>query len=215
MSRTGFLVAGALVFALAAAGVLVWTNVLELPSSLLPQSAEAKLVAKMKDAVAGGGGYAVTFGQADVANWQLGPGHKLERFSVEGGDAVFARLTSAAPLDATTWEWSTQGLSATFPIVFNNQSNGGRVEIGIVARMAASNPSSAMSVVYATQQAGNSGWKVINLGADFALASFTFNVPKVEAGTYTKKPILVINADPTGSGRAVEVLGVYVKKLPS
>lgn len=212
MSRTGYLIVSALIFALAAAGVLVWTNTVQLPISMSPQSAEKKLVDQMNEAVAGGGGYAVAFGQADVTKWQLGAGHRLERFSVEGGDAVFARLTSGAPLNKETWEWATQGLSTELPVQFNNQTNGKKIEIGIVARMSSANPSKTISVAYATQQAGNSGWQEIALSGDFALKTFTFDVPPLEPGSYTAKPILVIHADSSGGGAAAEILGVYVKQ---
>lgn len=162
---------------------------------------------------ASGGGYAATFSSVDAAKWQIAAGHKLERFSVEGEDVSFARLSSNTPMDAATWEWATQGLSTTFPVDFNNQTNGGRIEVGVVARAPAANPAGTISVVYATQQAGNSGWRELTLGGEFALSTFTFDVPKVEPGTYTKQPIVVINADPSGAGRSAEILGVYVKKL--
>lgn len=211
MTRTG-LIAAALVLAAAAIGFFFWADLLRLSGQSSPPSREGQLVAKMTVA-ASGGGYAVTFSSGDAAKWQIADGHKLERFSVDGEDVSFARLSSNTPLDAATWEWATQGLSATFPVDFNNQTNGQRVEIGVIARAPSANATGAISVVYATQQAGNSGWRELALGGEFALSTFTFDVPKVEPGSYSKQPIVVINADPTGTGRSAEILGVYVKKL--
>ena len=215
MGRDG-LIAAALVLAAAAVGLSLWTGVLKLPGQTpgfgTTTTNEDRLVAQMTNEVAGGG-YAVTFSQNEASKWQVGEGHRIERFSLEAGSAVFARLSSSTPLNPTTWEWSTQGLSTTFPVEFNNATNGQEIEIGVIARAATANPSSEMSVVYATQQAGNSGWHPIALTGEFALTKFTFTVPKVDDGAYTKQPILVINADKAGGGKSVEVLGVYVKKL--
>jgi hypothetical protein len=209
MSRTGFLIVGALIFALAAAGVLVWTNNLELPSGILPQSAEAKLVTQMTG-TAGEGGFAVTFAQRDLKAWQIAPGHRLERFSVDGGDAVFARLTSSSPLDRSTLEWPTQGLSVALPVDLNARSDGKQLEIGVLARAPNSKPATTLSVVYATRQAGNTGWREVPLSGQFELKTIKYNVPHVDGG-YTNPPVLVLNADPSGEGGSVEILGVYLK----
>jgi hypothetical protein len=174
---------------------------------------EEEHLANLKEA-AFGGGYAVTFAPTDSAKWQVGEGHRLEKFSVEGGTTSFARLTSNAPLDAKTWKWSTQGLSTTFPVDFNNIANGGKLQIGIIARAPATNGSKVISVVYATQQAGNSGWRDIRIGSAFEMSTFTFNVPKRKPGSYTAQPILVIHADKRGAGASAEILGIYVKQLP-
>jgi hypothetical protein len=212
MNRAGLIIV-ALLLAAAALAVLFWTELGNNLGGQVPfagtQTNETRLVAQMKNAAAGGG-YAVTFETADAQKWQLGAGHRFERFSVDGG-GVFGRLTSSVPLNGTTWEWNTQGLSTSFPVEFNNRTNGSKVQIGIVARRPATNGSPTLSAVYATQQAGNSGWQELSLGPNFELKTFTFDVPPREPGTYTAQPILVINADKTGSGAAAEVLGVFVK----
>ncbi len=201
----------AVVLALVAAGVLATTNFFGVDLPFFRPS-EQQLVTRMTEAAAGGG-YAVTFVEADAKKWHVGPGHQLEKFTLGQGDATFARLTSSTPLDESTWEWSTQGLSITFPVEFNNLTNGRTIEIGVVARLAQARPTDAISVAYATQQAGNSGWKKIPLGSEFELRKFTFDVPAIGPGTYTKEPILVIHADASGRGRGAEILGVYVKRV--
>jgi len=203
------LVAGAALLAAAAAAMLAFTGVISLPflhpsnTQLLKQINEAAMT----------GGYSLTFSQADNSKWQLGEGHKLERFGLDGADAAFARLTSNVPLNATTWEWSTQGLSAELPVEFNNRTNGQKIEIGVVARASAANSSNAVTVVYATQQAGNSGWHDLRLSSDFSLQTFVFDVPKRDPGSYDKMPIIVLNSDRSGGGKAVEIMGVYVKPV--
>jgi hypothetical protein len=177
------------------------------------RSPEQQLVKRMTDTAAAGGGYAVTFADVDAKKWHVAEGHQLEKFSLDAGTAGLARLTSSAPLNPTTWEWATQGLSTAFPIAFNNQTGGRKVEIGVVARLAQAKSTDAISVVYATQQAGNSGWQKIPLTPEFELRKFIFSVPVLDPGPYTKEPILVIHADATGGGRAAEILGVYVKQV--
>jgi hypothetical protein len=211
MSRAGLLI-GAVLLVVVAVGLLLWTDLLKTFGVSTPLSSpDDKFLTQMHEA-AQNGGHAVSFVQSDAGRWRVGQGHRLERFSIEGGE-VFARLTSQVPLNATTWEWSTQGLSVTFPVGFNNETNGQNIEIGVVARAPAANGSKEISVVYATQQAGNSGWRTIPLTGEFALNKFTFAVPRVEPGAYTKQPILVINADKSGSGHGAEILGVYVRRL--
>lgn len=208
MGRVG-LIAGAVALGLVAAGAFFWSDIARLAGLV----SEEQLVTDLKEA-AEGGGYAVTFAQADSAKWQVGDGHRLEKFTIENGTTAFARLTSAVPLNAETWEWSTQGLSTSFPVEFNNKTNGGKLQIAVIARAPATNASKALSVVYATQQAGNSGWRDIKLGPHFEMTTFTFDVPKRDPGTYTAQPILVINADRSGAGAAAEILGIYVKQIP-
>lgn len=210
MSRSGGLAVGAGVLALAAAGVLVGTKFLGI-DLLSMRPSERELVMQMSEAAALGGGYAMLFSGPDAEKWKVAPGHQLEKFSVESGDAAFARLTSSAPLDPKSWEWASQGLSTTLPVEFNNQTNGQVVEIGVVARATAMKPTDAISVAYATQQAGNSGWKKIAVSGNFELHKFVFKVPAIEPGAYKTNPILVIHADASGAGRAAEILGVYVK----
>ena len=207
MGRFGLIV-GAAVLILAAAGAFFWKDILRLTG----QVSEEQLVTDLKTAAAGGG-YAVTFSQADSTKWKIADGHQLERFAIDNGATAFVRLTSSVPLNAQTWEWSTQGLSTLFPVAFNNKTNSGKLQIGVIARRPATNGSKAISVVYATQEAGNSGWKDIPIGANFELTTFVFDVPHRDPGSYTKQPILVLNADRSGSGAAAEILGVYVKQL--
>ena len=201
---------GAVALSLVAAGAFFWSDI----SRLVGLVSEEQLVADLTKAVTGGGGYAVTFAAGDASKWQIGDGHRLEKFSVEGGTTSFARVTSSVPMNAKTWEWSTQGISTLFPVAFNNTTNGGKLEIAVIARAPSTNGSRAISVVYATQEAGNSGWRDIPIGSHFAVTTFTFDVPERDPGTYTKQPILVINADKTGRGGSAEILGVYVKQIP-
>ena len=206
MGRVG-LIAGAVVLGLVAAGAFFWVDIARLAGLV----SEEQLVADLKKAAAGGG-YAVTFAHADASKWKVAEGHRLEKFTVDSGTTSFARLTSSVPLNAETWEWPTQGLSTVFPVGFNNKTNGSKLQIAVIARAPSTNPSKAISVVYATQQAGNSGWKDIPIGPNFEMATFTFDVP--ERDSYTAQPILVINADRSGRGASAEILGVYVKQIP-
>lgn len=216
MSRTGSLIVGAFLFAAAAAGVLVWTNFLDLSGAkprssasqsdpLQTDSGEAEFMALINDAAARGG-FAATF--ADSANWQVTEGHRLERFSLTKPNIVMARLSSAVPRRD---DMLLQGLSIELPIDFAQRVNGKQIEIGVVARVPQSNGATEISLVYATRQAGNSGWRPLSLGPQFALHSFKFDVPKVDLG-YTAQPIVVMHADSAGQGRAVEMLGIYVKE---
>jgi hypothetical protein len=158
------------------------------------------------------GGYAATFSGSSVKAWQIAAGHALERFSINNGDAVFARLTSSAPVAKEGWEWEKQGLSWLIPNEFNNRTNGHKVEVGIIARQSASSTTESVSVLYATRGYGNSGWKKLPLSSDFELKTFVFDFTAVTA-TEFNQPILVITADPEGAGKAVEILGVYVKPV--
>ncbi|MEQ1863101.1 MAG: hypothetical protein ABL996_00450 [Micropepsaceae bacterium] len=209
--RSSGLVVGAIVLALAAAGILAATNFLGLDLPFMNPS-EQELVAQMND-VAAQGGLAVTFAGSDAEKWQVAPGQKLEKFSLGGGEAAVARLSSTGTIDISSFEWTKLGLSTTLPATFGQRSNGKRVEIGFVARAAQMNPSAEVSVIYATQQAGNSTWRQFRLSPAFELMTFTFDVPPLEEG-YTKDPIVVFHSDATGFGRSVELLGVYVKLVP-
>ncbi len=157
------------------------------------------------------GGYALTFGQANANSWRIASDHKLERFSLDGSDTAFVRLTSSVPLNPETVDWPTQGLSTLLTPAFSNRMNGKRIEIGIVARAAKISPAQYMYAVYATQQSGNSGWREIPLGSEFALHSFTYDVPEVGNTGYTNPPIIVMHAS---NGKSIELLGVYVKEVP-
>jgi hypothetical protein len=169
---------------------------------------EQQLVDQMFENAKSGGSLA-TFTDSEVRRWQLADGHRLERLSLDVPDAVVARLTSQVPLDMSPARWETQGLSMVFPLDIATRFNGRRIEIGIVARTAQANGSPELKAVYATQQAGNSGWKSIRVGPKFELHKFTFDIPAVNEG-YRSMPILVIHSDAEGKGRAVELLGVYI-----
>lgn len=224
MTRTTLII-GALIFALAAAGVLVWTGVIDPSKTTSTTSAppadtaatvppatlsrEAQLVNEMS-AAAAGGGFAVSFVEADVRKWQLAEGQKLERFSLDAAGPVFARLTSPSALDKASVEWATLGLSLPLPVEFANMANGRKIEVGFVARAAQSNGSSEISAIYATQQAGNSGWQAITLKPSFEAYKFVYDVPRVDGG-YTNGPIVVFHSDAAGSGRSIELIGAYVK----
>jgi hypothetical protein len=225
--RTSTLVIGALIFALAAAGVLVWTNQLNLPgqpeappstpsapspTAPAPLSREAQLVTAMNEAAAAGG-FAVSFKEGDVGKWKLADGHRLERFSLDAAGPVLARLSSSTPLEWTSNQWPTQGLSVLIPRQFAEMSNGRTVEIGFVARTAPVNGSPRITALYATQQAGNSQWKSIVLKPQFEMYKFTYAVPALDGG-YTAEPIVVFHSDPAGAGHAVELIGAYVKLVP-
>jgi len=220
MGRTGGLLLGALIFALAAAGVLVWTGQVKLPSqggsptatipaTPAPPSPEAQLVKMMND-VAAGGGFAATFQEKDLRKWQISEGHKLERFSLPSSDAAFARLTSSVVLDKASVNWPSQGLSTKLPVQFAQAANGKRIQVGVVARAAQTNGSPEVSILFATQQAGNTGWRTFQLDQQFKLYKFVYDILPVEAG-YTATPIVVISSDTAGGGKAVELLGTYVK----
>jgi hypothetical protein len=108
-------------------------------------------------------------------------------------------------------EWHTQGLFWLLPLELANRTSGHRIEIGIVARQPRANGAPALTAAYSTRQAGNSAWKYVALGPEFALHKFAFDVPQVATG-YTNQPILVINSDAAASGKAIEILGAYVKR---
>lgn len=227
MGRAGGLFLGALIFALLAAGVLVWTGVLNLspkppyepgsptapsPTVSASVSPEAELVKVMNDAAAGGG-IAVSFREKDAGKWKIADGHRLERFSLDPTGPVFARLSSSMPLEWQSNQWPNQGLSALLPRQFASAANGRRIEVGFVARTAPVNGSRHFAAIYATQQAGNSQWKSFVLKPQFGTYSFTYDVPALEGG-YAAEPIIVFHSDPAGKGRSVELIGLYVKLLP-
>lgn len=216
MSRSGILIGAAVLLAVVAGAMLFGSDLLN-KSGLSPtttmvaaKSTESKLMAQLTSA-ASNGGYALTFGQANAKSWQLAPHHKLERFSLDGSDTAFVRLTSSVPLNPETVDWPTQGLSALLTAAFSNQMNGKRIQVGLVARAAKGGSLHNMYVIYATQQVGNSGWREIPLGSEFALHTFTYDIPQVEPNGYRNPPIIVMHAS---NGRSVELLGVYVKEVP-
>ncbi len=209
MSRSGLYLAGAIALAAVAGGVLFFTNFLGIQQLMgVPPTAE-QLMAEMGETAAAGGQVA-TFAESNIKTWSIAEGHTLERFSLNGSDAVYARLTSATALDPKSFAWQALGLSHLFTREFNNSTAGRDIEIAVIARRAPSNSSDTLFVMYATQQAGNTGWKPIALSNDFELHKVTFKVPQPEGG-FQNPSILVLQADPAGKGRAVELLGVYVR----
>jgi hypothetical protein len=224
MGRTGGLLLGALFLVLVAAGALVWTGALDMkrqsaeptgagpalgpPSA--PVSPESELVRMMNEAAAGGG-FTATFSEQDAHLWKIAAGHQLERFSLDSPNSAVARLSSSTPISTPTVRWEDLGLSVALPLEFSNQHQGSQVEIGIVARSPAQNGSDALNIVFATQQTGNTGWNAIPLTAQFQLHTVRWRVPPAEGG-YHARPIVVVHADASGSGRAIELLGVYVKR---
>lgn len=218
MSRSGILIAAVVLLAVAAGALLFGTDLLKnaglspapQTTSVAAGSAESKLMAQLAGA-ASNGGYALTFAQANAKSWQIAPEHKLERFSLDGSDTAFVRLTSSVPLNPETVDWPTQGLSTLLTAAFSNRMDGKRVEIGIVARAAKINPAQNMYAIFATQQFGNSGWREIPLSNEFALHTFTYDIPKAEPSGYTNPPIVVMHAS---NGKSIELLGVYVKEVP-
>lgn len=167
---------------------------------------------QLMNQITASGGTALTFDDSAIKGWTLPPGHRLERFSLDGGKAVFARLSSTTALNNDFPSWAERGLSFQFQVEMNNISSGKRIEVGVIARSAQSNGSHNLNVVYATQQAGNSGWQKLELSPQFQLLKFTYDVPAVPTG-YQSAPIVVLHSDEAGSGRGVELLGIYVKPL--
>ena len=86
MGRFG-LIAGAVLLSVVAAGAFFWSDI----AKLAGLASEEQLVTDLKSAAAGGG-YAVTFAQADGSKWQVSDGHRFEKFSVDSGKTSFARL---------------------------------------------------------------------------------------------------------------------------
>lgn len=164
--------------------------------------------------IASRGGQVATFSGSGAQSWRLAEGHRLERFSLNDQGAVFARLSSTVHLDPKSFDWPNLGLSWLLTKEFNNSTAGQRIEIGLVARHAQTNPSDTVYLMYATQQAGNTGWKPIQLSSQFELHRIPFSVPNVDGG-FVNPSILVLQADPTANGKAVEILGVYVQIAPA
>jgi hypothetical protein len=209
MSRSGLYIVGAVALALTAAGVLFFSNFQGIQQLVgFPPTTE-QLMAQISDASATGG-QAVTFSDSNTKAWSLAEGHRLERFSLNGGDVAFARLTSLTRLDSQSFAWPTLGLSWLLTREFNNATRGREIEIGVIARRASVNSSDQLFVMYATQQAGNTGWKPIRLSNDFELHKVTFKVPQPDGG-FQNPSILVLHADAAGKGRSVELLGAFVR----
>jgi hypothetical protein len=209
--RSTYLIAGAIVLALVAAGVLFGTNFFQTNPFGQSDSEIAQLAVQMK-ALGSNGGFVATFDEGSEKGWQLADGNRLERFRLSDANTVLARLTSAHGLDKKLLTWTTLGLSAVLPKQLNDDFIGKKIEVGLLVRAPRNNPSPEISVVYATQQWGNSGWRQIKPSSRFELRTFTFDVPKVQS--FIVPPILVIHSDPAGKGRSVELLGIYVRAAP-
>jgi hypothetical protein len=199
--------------ALAAVGILVWSGK-DVPGLgfLSPPTPEQRLVSDM-DNVVSAGGFAASFADNDAGRWRVAEGHRFERLSVDSARAVIGRLSSEVPLNVKPPSWESQGLSIELPASFAQQANGRRLEIGIIARAAQSNTSGVLSAVFATRQAGNSGWRNFKLGPNFQTHQILFDMPALDTG-YTAKPIVVVHADAAGKGRSVELIGVFVRLVP-
>ena len=159
---------------------------------------------------AGPDGIVVSFRDDDVPRWRIPPGHRLERFTLSDGNLKFVRFASGVPLDNKTPAWAERGLSLSLPLAFNNRTAGHTIEIGVIARRAAAAPAAFLSLAYATQQAGNSGWQKLGLSNAFEVSTFRYDVP-VARGGYVHPPVIVLHSDPSGSGKAAELLVLYVK----
>lgn len=205
------MIVGALVFAMAAAGVLLWSDFLGV-GVFRQATPEERLVSEM-EAVASAGGFAASFSDQDARRWQLADGHRFERLAVDSSRSAIGRLSSSVPLDVSPPSWESQGLSIELPASLAQQWNGQRIEIGIIARAGQTNGSNVLKAVFATRQAGNSGWRGFELNGEFKINRILFDMPVVETG-YTAKPIVVLHSDEKGTGRSVEILGLYVRQVP-
>ena len=205
ISFNRLVIAAAAVASLFAVAIPMWVSpASSAPTDLLAQA----LNAAKKD------GVVVTLANEHVKYWRVATGHELRRFAVAGEQTTFVTLTSRKKLNNRSAKWSERGASVELPLSFNNKTMGGRVEIGVIARRSQPSGAAFLSLVYATQQAGNSGWRKIKLTSEFALSTISYDVPRV-AGRYRHPPIVVLNADPAGSGRAVDLLALYVRPQPS
>jgi hypothetical protein len=120
------------------------------------------------------------------------------------------RLTSTTPLDASSVDWHSTAATFTLPLEFAQRTSGKKIEIGVIARSPGANAAPSLYAVYATQQAGNSGWKALALTGEFQLIKFSYDVPGIEGG-YQNSPIIAFHSDPQGAGHAVEILGAFVR----
>jgi hypothetical protein len=213
MSRTNTLITGAVALAIVAAILMVWTNLFGIQQLLGMRPSEKELMAEMTE-IAASGGQVSTFSKGLINTWKVAEGHKLERFGLNDEGAVFARLTSSVVLDGKSFDWPNLGLSWLMTQEFNNSVAGRRIEIGIVARRSQQNSSEQLFLMYATQQAGNTGWKPVPLSNQFELQKIYFDVPSPEGG-FQNPPIMILHSDPDGKGRSVEMLGAYVRVAPA
>ena len=169
----------------------------------------AEWVSRMNEAVQRGG-FAATFGAEDTHVWKIDENHQLERFRLTDAGFGFARISSSVALTPGIVH---VGAALYWPAEVSQKFNGQKVQVGIIARTASANGSPEFGAVFATRQAGNSGWHFLKPTGDFTLLSFEFQIPPVAEG-YTNEPMVMIHADPKGAGRAIEVLGVMVRAVP-
>jgi hypothetical protein len=226
MPRNGSLIIIGAVVIVAALGLFIWTKFIDVeapsgaggtssPGQTQPiataQNNDAKWIKYMTNVLAEGG-LVATFGEANIKNWRIADGHRLERFSLEGGNVAFGRLSSSVERLNTSPTWPERGLSYAFPVEWSNNNKGINIEVGIVARSPTNNASEVLNFVYSTQQAGHSGWQIVGLTGSFELHTFQYVVPNIEEA-YVNPPVVVVHADDTAQGRAVEILGIYVKRV--
>jgi hypothetical protein len=213
MNNRNLILLGAAATALVTFGLLFFLNVFHIQQALGFPPTEEQLMEAIESA-SKQGGISAAFSDGEVKKWQIPDGHQLERFGLNDQGMVFARLRSDGPINNDLPEWALRGLSLKLPTALNQAAQGKEIEIGVVARSAQSSPSPEMAAVYATQQAGNSGWQSFKLTSYFDLHKFTYKVPVPDTG-YDRAPILVFHPDVEGKKRSVEILGVYIKILPN
>jgi hypothetical protein len=224
MQRTGLIFVVALIVAVAIGVAVFWTGIIggqdAPPASITGDSPASSATAGSSDqpsmdemnSISSQGGVAANFSDRDVKRWSLADGHRIERFSVQGSETVFVRLTSSVALGQPYSRWEDLGLSIKFPAEFMERNKGFPVEVGIIARQPSENASQVINAVLATQQTGNSGWHKLNLAGEFSVQTFKWTIPPSQAA-YTAQPILVLSADSEGTGKATEIIGVFLKPL--
>jgi|GEM_PF-3412572 len=88
---------------------------------------------------------------------------------------------------------------------------GQRVRVSVYARQPATNPSATFKLMVRTP-VGNSGWNEFTPNVSWTNHGFDFDVPESWAGNTMQ---VVVQADPTGSGKSVLIDGVNVQLNPS
>lgn len=218
MSRA-IIIAGVAAVALAAAGVTtvgvrypdLSARALARAAMLVNPPARPQALLDAVRAYPDAGGVALTFALADARRWDVAG---ESTYHVETDDAlpglVFARVASAKARPGAS---AALGLRAFLTPDFAQRANGRRVEFGVIARSPSTHGAGALAIVYATQQAGNSGWRTFRLSRSFAAYTAVFEVPRVAEG-YAKPPFISIHADALGRGREADVLAVFARILP-
>jgi hypothetical protein len=152
------------------------------------------------------------FASPGVSRWRVPQGTDLKVVKVGDIDAPIGRLSSTVPLNRNSYEWETLGASVLIPSNVVAALNGREIEITVRARTSAQNPSEWIWTVFATQQAGNTGWHASALSRSVEPFRLKFKVPYVQEG-YAKPFILVLNGDHDGLGRVAEVESVSIVLL--